>query len=43
LTVDPITVFVTVFARAAATASSGGSASATTHAAIVRTRLTDKK
>src|SRR5690242_2028858 len=39
MTVEPLTVFVTVFARAAATASSGGSASATTHAAIVRAFL----
>ena len=39
MTVVPTTVFVTALARTAAMASSGGSASATTHAAIVRTRL----
>src|SRR5438034_11175793 len=39
MTVEPRTVFVTVFALAAATASRGGNASAITHAAIVRTRL----
>jgi hypothetical protein len=39
ITVEPSTIFVTVFALAAATAFSGGSASAAMHAAIVRTRL----
>jgi hypothetical protein len=39
MTVEPTTVFVTVFALAAATAFKGGSASAITHTAIVRTRL----
>src|SRR5438552_18133697 len=39
MTVEPTTVFVTLFALAAATAFRGGRASAITHAAIVRTRL----
>src|SRR5262245_3900322 len=43
MTVVPRTVFVTVFALTAATAFRGGSASANTHAAIVRTRLATGK
>jgi hypothetical protein len=38
-TVEPRTVFVTDFDRTAASAFMGGSASAITHAAIVRARL----